>query len=120
MLLNFLFCHCSENDCNVYEKLSVCVFRFIEWIGCCCAGAKAVDVNVKKENGGQLTFTTLCRDSQIQHPIRTKACEALAHFPLSISLYSGYVSILDICTSFSCIAVLFQATYYKRHEHRLT
>nr|XP_009768126.1 PREDICTED: transcription factor bHLH90 isoform X2 [Nicotiana sylvestris] len=63
--------------------------RFIEWIGCCCAGAKAVDVNVKKENGGQLTFTTLCRDSQIQHPIRTKACEALAHFPLSISLYSG-------------------------------
>nr|XP_018623502.1 transcription factor ABORTED MICROSPORES isoform X3 [Nicotiana tomentosiformis] len=63
--------------------------RFIEWIGCCCSGAKAVDVNVKKENGGQLTFTTLCRDSQIQHPIRTKACEALAHFPLSISLYSG-------------------------------
>ncbi|OIT33885.1 PREDICTED: transcription factor bHLH90-like [Nicotiana attenuata] len=71
--------------------------RFIEWIGCCCSGAKGVDVNVKKENGGHLTFTTLCRDGQIQHPIRTKACEALAHFPLSISLYSGIQG--DVVTS---------------------
>ncbi|KAJ8547639.1 hypothetical protein K7X08_011225 [Anisodus acutangulus] len=63
--------------------------RFIEWMGCCCSGANEVDVNVKKENGGMQNYTALCRDSQVQHPIRTKACEALAHFPLSISLYSG-------------------------------
>ncbi|XP_055806858.1 transcription factor bHLH90 [Solanum dulcamara] len=63
--------------------------RFIEWMGCCCSGANGVDVNVKKENGGKQKFTTLCRDIKVQHPIRTTACEALAHFPLSISLYSG-------------------------------
>ncbi|MCD7446016.1 hypothetical protein HAX54_031499 [Datura stramonium] len=63
--------------------------RFIEWMGCCCSGANGVDVNVKKENGGKQKFTALCRDIEVQHPIRTKACEALAHFPLSISLYSG-------------------------------
>ncbi|KAL3337191.1 hypothetical protein AABB24_029709 [Solanum stoloniferum] len=63
--------------------------RFIEWMGCCCSGANGVDVNVKKENGGRQKFTALCRDIQVQHPIRTNACEALAHFPLSISLYSG-------------------------------
>ncbi|XP_060213973.1 transcription factor bHLH90 isoform X2 [Lycium barbarum] len=63
--------------------------RFIEWMGCCCCGANGVDFNVKKENGGKQKFTTLCKDSQKQHPIRTKACEALAHFPLSISLYAG-------------------------------
>lgn len=69
------------------------VFRFIEWMGCCCSGANGVDVNVKRENGGKQTFSSLCRDIQVQHPIRTKACEALAHFPHSISLYSGYVSV---------------------------
>ncbi|CAN4123307.1 unnamed protein product [Withania somnifera] len=63
--------------------------RFIEWMGCCCSGANGVDVNVKKENRGKQKFTALCRDMQVKHPIRTKACEALAHFPLSISLYSG-------------------------------
>ncbi|KAM3322572.1 transcription factor bHLH90 [Capsicum chacoense] len=63
--------------------------RFIEWMGCCCSGANGVDVNVKKENGGKQKVTALCKDIQVQHPIRTKACEALAQFPLSISLYSG-------------------------------
>ncbi|KAF3685457.1 hypothetical protein T459_01052 [Capsicum annuum] len=63
--------------------------RFIEWMGCCCSGANGVDVNVKKENGGKQKVTALCKDIQVQHPIRTRACEALAQFPLSISLYSG-------------------------------
>ncbi|KAG5604542.1 hypothetical protein H5410_026034 [Solanum commersonii] len=63
--------------------------RFIEWMGCCCSGANGVDVNVKRENGGKQKFSSLCRDIQVQHPIRTKACEVLAHFPHSISLYSG-------------------------------
>ncbi|XP_040948796.1 transcription factor bHLH90 isoform X3 [Gossypium hirsutum] len=30
-----------------------------------------------------------CRDGHFQHSIRSKACEALSHFPFAISLYAG-------------------------------
>ncbi|XP_021895843.1 transcription factor bHLH90 isoform X2 [Carica papaya] len=43
---------------------------------------------VKVERGKQ-ELVGLCRDERYRHNVRSKACEALAHFPLSMSLYSG-------------------------------
>lgn len=65
--------------------------RFIEWMDCCCAGAHDhININVKDERGGRDgRLPPLCRDVHSNHPIRTKACEALANFPPSVPLYSG-------------------------------
>lgn len=63
-----------------------CFNRFIQWMGCCCGGGG----NVKEERGGENNSAALCRDLYFKHPIRTKACEALACFPSFMPLYSGY------------------------------
>ncbi|KAE8701470.1 hypothetical protein F3Y22_tig00110547pilonHSYRG00001 [Hibiscus syriacus] len=46
--------------------------------------------NVKEEKDElQKPLGPFCRDAHFQHPIRSKACEALSHFPFVISLYAG-------------------------------
>ncbi|XP_059447574.1 transcription factor bHLH90 isoform X2 [Corylus avellana] len=72
-------------DYCVVWKLGDDPSRFVEWIGCCCSGGGCENANVKE----QITFTPLCRDTHFQHPMRTKACEALALLPSSMPLYSG-------------------------------
>lgn len=64
-------------------------YSFIEWRGCCCSGGNWLE-NVKEESGKDPYLFAQCRDGHAKHPIRTKACEKLAKFPLSIPLYSGY------------------------------
>ncbi|KAK9276310.1 hypothetical protein L1049_005841 [Liquidambar formosana] len=63
--------------------------RFIEWMDCCCGGGGGRGYIKVKEERGEHHFPPLCRDVHFQHPIRTMACEALAHFPSSMPLYSG-------------------------------
>ncbi|KAL2344331.1 hypothetical protein Fmac_005616 [Flemingia macrophylla] len=66
--------------------------RFIEWIGCCCRGSCSVNIDVvrpKEEKGEVCHLAPVCRDNHIQHPVSTKACEALAQLPFALSLYSG-------------------------------
>ncbi|GAV81288.1 HLH domain-containing protein/bHLH-MYC_N domain-containing protein [Cephalotus follicularis] len=77
-------------DYCVVWKLGDDPSRFIEWMGCCCSGGVGVDVNVKVEKGEeQDLLAPICKDAHYKHPIRTKACEALAHFPPFMPLYSG-------------------------------
>lgn len=61
--------------------------RFIEWKDCCCGGSS----NIKEEKDELQVQGPLCRDERFQHSIRSKACEALSHFPFVMSLYSGYI-----------------------------
>lgn len=67
------------------------LYRFIEWMDCCCCGGGGGygHVNVKEETGVENQISSICRDVNIRHLRRTKACEALACFPSSIALYSG-------------------------------
>ncbi|KAK8579493.1 hypothetical protein V6N12_069818 [Hibiscus sabdariffa] len=58
---------------------------FIEWEDCCCSAC----FNVKEEKDELKPLGPFCRDSHLKHPIRSKACEALSHFPFVISLYAG-------------------------------
>ncbi|KAL7261115.1 hypothetical protein ACSBR1_006707 [Camellia fascicularis] len=80
-------------DYCVVWKLGNDPSRFIQWVGCCCAGACACGgelVNVKEESGHQKhQLFPLCRDCKIKHSAKTKACEKLSHFPSSMALYSG-------------------------------
>ncbi|CAL5338327.1 unnamed protein product [Camellia sinensis] len=80
-------------DYCVVWKLGNDPSRFIQWVGCCCAGACACGgelVNVKEESGDQKHHLfPLCRDCKIKHSAKTKACEKLSHFPSSMALYSG-------------------------------
>ncbi|KAG7974812.1 hypothetical protein I3843_06G066300 [Carya illinoinensis] len=64
--------------------------RFIEWIGCCCSGGVDRDKNMKEEPGEEHHSSPLCRDVHFEHPMRTKACQALAQLPSSMPLYSGF------------------------------
>ncbi|KAH0991669.1 hypothetical protein GBA52_003152 [Prunus armeniaca] len=76
-------------DYCVVWKLGDDPSRFIEMMGCCCGGGYEYDsVNVKEEEG-ESHSAKLCRDGFLKHPIRTKACEALAQLPSSMPLYSG-------------------------------
>ncbi|PQM41748.1 bHLH transcription factor [Prunus yedoensis var. nudiflora] len=76
-------------DYCVVWKLGDDPSRFIEMMGCCCGGGYEYDcVNVKEEEG-EPHSAKLCRDGFLKHPIRTKACEALAQLPSSMPLYSG-------------------------------
>ncbi|KAK7386881.1 hypothetical protein VNO78_27228 [Psophocarpus tetragonolobus] len=66
--------------------------RFIEWIGCCCRGSCSVNIDLvksKEEKGEVCHLAPVCRDNYLQHPVGTKACEALAQLPFALSLYSG-------------------------------
>ncbi|GKV22881.1 hypothetical protein SLEP1_g32698 [Rubroshorea leprosula] len=71
-------------DYCVVWKLGDDPSRFIEWSDCLCSGCG----NVKKERDEKI-LGPLCRDAHFQHPVRTKACEALAQFPAFLSLYAG-------------------------------
>ncbi|KAJ0038037.1 hypothetical protein Pint_22965 [Pistacia integerrima] len=75
-------------DYCVVWKLGDDPSRFIEWMGCCCSGGGGsyVNVNVKEEREVEVP---LCRDVHFKHPVRTKACEALALLPSFVPLYSG-------------------------------
>ncbi|XVE85078.1 hypothetical protein DITRI_Ditri17bG0063300 [Diplodiscus trichospermus] len=73
-------------DFCVVWKLGDDPSRFIEWKDCCCSGG----INVKMEKDElQQHLGPLCRDAHFQHSIRSKACEALSHFPFVMSLYAG-------------------------------
>ncbi|TYI29973.1 hypothetical protein ES332_A05G352900v1 [Gossypium tomentosum] len=70
-------------DFCVVWKLGDDPSRFIEWKDCCCSAC--FNVKVEKDES-QKPF---CRDGHSQHSIKSKACEALSHFPFAISLYAG-------------------------------
>ncbi|XP_057948950.1 transcription factor bHLH90 isoform X2 [Malania oleifera] len=80
-------------DYCVVWKLGDDPSRFVEWMGCCCSGGydhHSNDILVKEETEGcHIHLPSICRDTHIQHHLRTKACEALAHLPSSIPLYVG-------------------------------
>lgn len=79
---------------NPFIFLGLC--SFIEWMGCCCRGSCGENtelVKLKDEMGEQYHLAPICRDTHFQHPVRTKACEALAQLPFAMSLYSGYLSL---------------------------
>ncbi|XP_054823606.1 transcription factor ABORTED MICROSPORES isoform X2 [Prosopis cineraria] len=61
--------------------------RFIEWMDCCCVGGYRGSNEVKTEE--ECRLNRRCRDTHYQHPVRTKACEALAQLPYTMPLYSG-------------------------------
>ncbi|XP_022735623.1 transcription factor bHLH90 [Durio zibethinus] len=73
-------------DFCVVWKLGDDPSRFIEWKDCCCSGG--IHVKVEKDESQQ-HLGPLCRDAHFQHSIRSKACEALSHFPFVMSLYAG-------------------------------
>ncbi|XWS34792.1 hypothetical protein CRYUN_Cryun21dG0067800 [Craigia yunnanensis] len=73
-------------DFCVVWKLGDDPSRFIEWKDCCCSGG--INVKVEKDEL-QKHLGPLCRDAHFQHSIRSKACEALSHFPFVLSLYAG-------------------------------
>ncbi|KAK8691527.1 hypothetical protein V6N13_075037 [Hibiscus sabdariffa] len=80
------FVHGRGWDFCVVWKLGEDPSRFIEWEDCCCSAC----FNVKEEKDElQKPLGPFCRDSHLKHPIRSKACEALSHFPFVISLYAG-------------------------------
>ncbi|KAH1074139.1 hypothetical protein J1N35_026467 [Gossypium stocksii] len=80
------FVYSNAWDFCIVWKLGDDPSRFIEWKDCCCSGG----INVKVEQDKlQLQGPPLCRDAQFQHSIRSKACEALSHFPFAVSLYAG-------------------------------
>ncbi|XP_030516808.1 transcription factor bHLH90-like isoform X2 [Rhodamnia argentea] len=67
---------------------------FVEWVGCCCCGGGPIFDGVKEEkqeDDAQLRHSTtpICRDHRSQHPMRTRACLALALYPSSFPLCSG-------------------------------
>ncbi|RZB51970.1 Transcription factor bHLH90 [Glycine soja] len=69
--------------------------RFIEWVGCCCSGSCIDVVKPEEEKAEVCNMAPICRDDHFhfQHPVRTKACEALAQLPFALSLYSGSLSL---------------------------
>ncbi|KAL5165620.1 Transcription factor bHLH90 [Glycine soja] len=75
--------------------------RFIEWVGCCCSGSCIDVVKPEEEKAEVCNMAPICRDDHFhfQHPVRTKACEALAQLPFALSLYSGSLSLShsDLC-----------------------
>ncbi|CAA7020745.1 unnamed protein product [Microthlaspi erraticum] len=79
-------------DFCVIWKLGDDPSRFIEWVGCCCSGSY-IEKNIKLENVEEATerkkMSSVCRDEHNKHHIKTLACEALSHFPLSMPLYPG-------------------------------
>ncbi|CAH8360777.1 unnamed protein product [Eruca vesicaria subsp. sativa] len=85
-----LFVDSREWDFCVIWKLGDDPSKFIEWVGCCCSGSY-IDKNIKhehEEEEGQ-NMSSMCRDEDYKHHIRTLACEALSRFPLFMPLYPG-------------------------------
>ncbi|KAG4924441.1 hypothetical protein JHK87_049981 [Glycine soja] len=63
--------------------------RFIEWVGCCCSGSCIDVVKPEEEKAEVCNMAPICRDDHFhfQHPVRTKACEALVRLLLSFLLH---------------------------------
>ncbi|KAL2488361.1 transcription factor bHLH [Forsythia ovata] len=76
-------------DYCIIWKLGDDPSRFIEWGACCCSGGNGEHFKMKEEIGVEKHLIIECKDTRNKHPIRTKACRALAQFPSSIGLYSG-------------------------------
>lgn len=53
-------------------------------------------VKPEEEKAEVCNMAPICRDDHFhfQHPVRTKACEALAQLPFALSLYSGSLSLI--------------------------
>nr|CAA8286883.1 Unknown [Brassica rapa]CAA8287850.1 Unknown [Brassica rapa]CAA8392467.1 Unknown [Brassica rapa]CAA8404147.1 Unknown [Brassica rapa] len=71
--------------------LTLALWVFIEWVGCCCSGSY-IDKNIKHEHVEEeetQKMSSICRDEDNKHHIRTLACEALSRFPLFMPLYPG-------------------------------
>ncbi|KAJ7978637.1 putative Transcription factor [Quillaja saponaria] len=62
--------------------------RFIEWIGCCCAGSSETIQNVGEGIFLPVSSVTSCRDTIFPHPWK-KTCNLIAQLPSSIPLDSG-------------------------------
>ena len=72
---------------------------------CCCGGGYGLtNTNFKVEREGR-QLPSLCRDTHSQHPVRTRACKALALFPSFMPLYSGYCSSLSLSLSLSTLSL---------------
>ncbi|KAI3976261.1 hypothetical protein MKX01_021803 [Papaver californicum] len=56
----------------------------MEWLGCCCGGAED-DI----QDGGEGHLYKPCRDMVFQHLRKSKACEAIAKLPTTVTLASG-------------------------------
>ncbi|KAJ3693952.1 hypothetical protein LUZ60_009432 [Juncus effusus] len=57
--------------------------RSLDWMGCCCSGNEALfDATISSPSSPKQVE---CRDFKLQHE-RTRSCEALHQFPLSIPL----------------------------------
>ncbi|CAA2956414.1 transcription factor bHLH90 [Olea europaea subsp. europaea] len=76
-------------DYSIIWKLGDDPSRFIKWGACCCSGANGGHFKMKEETGLEKHLIIECKDTRNKHPVRTKACRALAQFPSSIGLYSG-------------------------------
>ncbi|KAA8535980.1 hypothetical protein F0562_028458 [Nyssa sinensis] len=61
--------------------------RFLEWMDCCCAGAKTIQ-NGEEELLFPVSSVIPCRDVMFQHP-RAKSCDLLVQLPSSLPLDSG-------------------------------
>ncbi|KAI3846353.1 hypothetical protein MKX03_035512 [Papaver bracteatum] len=80
---------------HLHQHLDQSCCRFIEWVSCCCGGARAgVDRNIGITGEAELLMFPVsdhhhqhhpCRDLMFQHS-RTKNCDLLAKLPSTIPL----------------------------------
>ena len=93
MQRNFLILFCGTNV--IFYFFLLWLFSFIKWVDCCCCGGAANGHATAKEESGedaQQHIFPICKDIYFPHLAKTKACEALAKYPASMPLYSGYFS----------------------------
>ncbi|XP_061364738.1 transcription factor ABORTED MICROSPORES [Gastrolobium bilobum] len=63
--------------------------RFLEWLGCCCAGTDQNNQNAGEEHLFPISSSVAsCRDTIFPHP-RTKPCDLLSQLTTSIPIDSG-------------------------------
>lgn len=105
-------CICITNQYNIphfsitlflyispWSNCDVCFIRFLEWLGCCCAGTENINQNAGEEH---LFPVSSCRDTMFPHP-RTKTCDLLSQLTTSIPIDSGYVSIISYLPLFHSV-----------------
>ncbi|CAN0923995.1 Transcription factor bHLH90, partial [Linum grandiflorum] len=89
---------CRAWDYCVVWKLTPVPSRFLEWIGCCCSGAKDA-----KQEDAEDAIGPFCRDVSSKHRIGSMACLALARFPSFMPLYPGVHGAVAISSQYSWI-----------------